>query len=289
MWKRMIIVLVGLCVVLCADAQSGRQVLPRALDLLPPGVATGKGLIAVATGTGGRQLLPLGLAPGQTPVPLGAPPAGDAGAELRVEFLALLPSPAGGAPALDATLSGLALAAASPDSLTGLEYWSASRGRMRTLYKKAYRVRSKADETRLSDPVTLADLGPGHSWRVYAILEDLTFGTNLYEFEIALGDRWMSVEISNVAQVRYLLLPVAQPGALVTKVEIVPCGEGLLLHLTTMLKAPGFGARRVFESAGNKGLAVLGWFASKAADMGLAAAVEVPRRMEDSLRPGGLP
>jgi hypothetical protein len=274
-----------------ATASASGEALPSISEMLPPGVRPGVGLLAASTGKGAV----LNLAPR---MPGNEAEAGDASAPgaapaLRIEFLALLPPRAGAAsspgPVQAAILSKLALAAASTRGLAGLEYWSASRGRMRTLYSKAYRVVSGERRIPLPDPADLGDLGGAQPWRLFVWLEDLTFGGNPYSFDVSVGKRELRLEITNLETVRYLLLPVAKPGAMRERIEAFPCAEGLLVHFSSVLEAPGFGAERVFESAGNKGLAVLGWFAGRAAALGLSAPVSIPLKMEEALRPAGLP
>jgi hypothetical protein len=160
---------------------------------------------------------------------------------------------------------------------------------MRTLYSKAYRVASRDKRSPIPDPVGREELGGGPPWKLLVWLEDLTFGGNLYAFDISVEKRELRLEMTNLETVRYFFLPLAKPGAMREMIEVFPCAEGLLVHFISVLEAPGFGAERVFESAGNKGLAVLGWFAERAAALGLAAGVGIPLKMEEALRPAGLP
>jgi len=254
-------------------------------SVLPAGVRPGIGLLAASTGKGlESRLLP--RLPGRAGETGGA--AIGSASTLRIELLAFLPYPPGFAPTAE-TMGVLALAAASPGGLAGLQYWSASRGRMRTLYSRAYRVASTADRSPLPDPAGLGEAGGALPIRIKVWLEDLTFGGNLYSFDISVDGMGLVLEIANLEPVRYLLLPVAGPEAMKEKIEVYPCLEGLLVRVASTLEAPGFGAERVFESAGNKGLAVLGWFAGKAASLGLASSVSFPIRIEEALRPAGLP
>ncbi|MCX7028117.1 MAG: hypothetical protein NT061_11715 [Spirochaetes bacterium] len=285
------ILLLALLAPLGATAQvaPGHAALPSISEILPLGIQPGLGLVAAVTGKGDVPVLAPRKFGKKQETEAGVPPTAAASSTLRIEFLAFLPPPKGPLPAWDEAFSKLALAAASPGGLAGLEYWSASRGRMRTLYSKAYRAVSKEDRSITSDPRKIADLGSGPPWRIVAWLEDLTFGGNLYAFNISGDTGEFSLEIANLETVRYLLLPLAKPGAMKNRIEVLPCAEGLLVHFSSVLEAPGFGASRVFESAGNKGLAVLGWFAGKAAALGLSSPIAIPLKMEEALRPAGLP
>ena len=95
---------------------------------------------------------------------------------LRIEIVAVLP-PAEGKPNADMAgiLRKIALIVNSVHSMEGIEYWSASRQRMRTLYAEAYRTDLSSDRVKLPDPGE-AILGSGPSWSFQAFLRDLTFG-----------------------------------------------------------------------------------------------------------------
>lgn len=214
---------------------------------------------------------------GSAPALLPGAPLSSSARALRIEFLAVLPLPPGVVGAdKDIVLRKLALIACSIHSMEGLEYWSASRGKMRTLYTEADRVDTKDRRTIIADPAGLSDLPAGNSWHFDASLRDLSFGANAYGYEIEIGKSALVISSENLTPVRYLLVPLAGPGALKTRITVMPNQEGIVLHLISTIDAAEIAAKRVFESAGNKSLAVLGWFARKAYEAGLAAQVKIP-------------
>jgi len=189
----------------------------------------------------------------------------------------VLPLPPGGLAAdRKAVLRKLALIACSIHSMEGLEYWSASRGRMRTLYAEAHRVESDQNRIPLADPSGTGELPPGNSWHFSAFLRDLTFGANVFGYEVKIGESLLTLSSENLTPLRYLFLPLASPGGLKTRISVVPCAEGILVHFLSTVEAAEIAAKRIFESAGNKSLAVLGWFAGQSASAGLAAPVKLP-------------
>ncbi|HEY9055478.1 MAG TPA: DUF6675 family protein, partial [Rectinemataceae bacterium] len=204
---------------------------------------------------------------------------------LRVEFLAFLPAaPAsasapssGSVPVPGPSLRGFAEACADMRSLEGLEYWSASRKRMRVLYSEAA-ILPDSSAARGSDTPLLRGVPP---WELVIRLKDLTFGSNRYSLRIWESGGSMEVLLTNLDTVRYGFLPMAQPGGMTTRVFAAVCEEGLLIHYAALAEAPALLARRVFESMGNKSLAVMKWFASRAAAAGIAGAGRLPLRMED--------
>jgi hypothetical protein len=178
-------------------------------------------------------------------------------------------------------LSELVFILSSVHSLEGLEYWSASRGRMRTLYAEAYRIDSPSHRARLADPLGVENVSPGASRTFYAYLRDLTFGGTIFEYSIHI-DRssvWMTSE--NITTMSYSLLPLLAPRSMKTRILLVPCEEGVLVHFLSTADAIDIVAGRVFESAGNKSLAVLGWFAKKTAAAGLTKELRLPENIDD--------
>lgn len=263
--------------------------LPSAADLLPRGAVfePGKLFLVADTGRGAQPTLaPGGFA--ETAFAGAAPAGGSGGAApapktLRIEALAVLPAPPGaplgGSPAaLGDTLCELALILSSIHSMEGLEYWSASRQRMRTLYAEAYRVDSLSNKTKLPDPI---DASPGILGDFHAYLRDLTFGGNIFDYSIKINRASLSMANANATTMRFLLLPLIPPRSLKMNIIIVPCREGLLVHFLSTMDVIDIVAGRVFESAGNKSLAVLGWFAEKTSAAGLTAELQLPKNIDE--------
>jgi len=266
--------------------------LPSAADLLPRGAAyePGKLFLVADTGRGAQPALaPAGFA--DTVFAGAAPAGGKAGAAaspkiLRIEALAVLPAPPGtpigGNPAaLGETLRELALILSSVHGMEGLEYWSASRQRMRTLYAEAYRVESLSNRTKLPDPQGAQDTLPAFLADFHAYLRDLTFGGNIFDYSIKVNPSSLSMANSNATTMSYLLIPLIPPRSIKTNIIIVPCREGLLVHFLSTMEVIDIVAGRVFESAGNKSLAILGWFAEKTAAAGLTAELRLPKNIEE--------
>lgn len=271
-----------LAVVLClfspflplfADSPSALQV----ASVLPGGLSykPGEFLIVSASGQGAAPA----LLPRYAGLPRAAAKDGDRNA-LRIEALAVLPAPARLAGA-DETLGRIALIMNSVGRMKGIEYWSASRGKMRTLYEESYRVDSVQAKTRLPDPASLEPATQTGSWTFFAFQKDLTFGGNVMRYEISSGDGFLSAVNRNETTMRYYLLPLVPPGGLESSILVLPCKDGLVVHFVSTVRAPEIAAKRVFESAGNKALSVLGWFAREAAAAGLAGTASVPVNIEE--------
>jgi len=255
--------------------------LPAAADLLPRQVSyeAGQFLVVVDTGHGTKPVLnPFGFA-SDTPSTVA-----DSDRALRIEALAVLPAPVGSEPAERSTLTDtmriLARILNSVSTMEGTEYWSASRQRMRTLYAEAYRIESASKRARQPDPGDIPSV-PGSSQLFYAFLRDLTFGGNVMKYDVRIGDSFIAMTNENVTTVRYYFLPLASPGNMKSGLLVVPCREGLLVHFLSTIDAIDILEKRVFESAGNKSLAVLGWFAKQTAAAGLTQEPRLPKNIEE--------
>ncbi|TXT42725.1 MAG: hypothetical protein FD137_2048 [Spirochaetes bacterium] len=220
---------------------------------------------------------------GADPVLLVPPPRTSKSPEpkppLRIEILTVLPWAEENRSADPKILfEKLAVLGAQAGSLEGLEYWSASRKKMRLLYQKAYRIRKPEAPSPLPDPRAMSELGKGPPWVLYALLEDLTFGSNIYQFSLSpiSGYDGLKVSMANVHGVKYGFLPLAKPGDMASDISVIPCDEGIAVHFLTRLAAPELLAQRAFESAGNKALAVMGWFVEKLGEAGIGSAVAMP-------------
>ena len=277
-----------------AGSAASPGALPPVAGLLIPGLPyeAGKAMLVMDTGKGGKPAL--------EPVRFEAPdvksvsePA--ASGALRIEALAFLPAPrdaaaASAAASLDRQLAAIARILNSVHGMQGLEYWSASRQRMRTLYAEAWRTDSPEAKTRLPDPAA-PPASPSGASSFYAWLRDLTFGGNVFRFDIAIGPASALMLNENVSPIRYLLAPIVAPGRMRSRIQVIPCREGLLAHFFSTIDVSDLMAKRVFESAGNKALAVLGWFVKEASAAGLIEEARLPVNIEDvaRLRPAGLP
>lgn len=289
-------------------AASPAAALPKAAELLPAGVdyRPGELLLVADSGKGAAPTLapasPLGA-------PLGAPAdtaasGASAGAPknasekaMRIEALALLPASDSAAAG---TLSGLAgtspgLAGTSPGgdilrkttlillsvhSMEGIEYWSASRKVMRTLYAEAYRIDSPDKRLRQPDPLEPPP-GPEFAQIFYAYLRDLTFGGNVMKYDLRAGPYSILLANENHTSMKYFFIPLVASGGMKTRLLVIPCQEGLLVHFLSTIEASDIAAQRVFESAGNKSLAVLDWFARETARAGLTRSLTLPRTIEE--------
>jgi len=148
-------------------------------------------------------------------------------------------------------------------SLQGIEYWSASRGKMRLFYEESWRVVSLEDRTLVSDaPVSVVpSLETLTVWQ-----KDLSFGGNLNRFDYRSAADGVLMESTNLTRMSYGIVPVAAAGALKVRVLALIVDEGILFWVVSSARAamiPGMRGK-IEASFGNRAEAIFHWFSAKA-------------------------
>jgi hypothetical protein len=142
--------------------------------------------------------------------------------------------------------------------LEGIEYYSASRRQMRTLYEKSYPVDNLISRTRIPDPVT----GEADGLSVPVVQKDLTFG----EYAHQVYWRHVGAEASffseNIEYVRYGIFKLIKPGNLRLGVVVFDLGDYLLVYGLSgadFLAVPGIEAK-LRDSFISRADAIFAWF-----------------------------
>ena len=117
----------------------------------------------------------------------------------------------------------------SVSTLQGLEYYSASRKKMRTLFEESWAVSDPSDsKTKIPDPVvnTIPAMGT-----IYIYQKDKTFGKNFSRMEFRAGEKTFSSTIINITPMRYKgFIKVIDKENLQINFIIIPTTEGLLVY-----------------------------------------------------------
>ena len=147
----------------------------------------------------------------------------------------------------------------SISTLSGIEYYSASRGRMRIYLHEAFCIDSPENPVRREDP--LVSLIP-ETDGVFAFLRDSSLGRYIARVDYSYSGRGFVMTLENQTTVRPFLIPLAQPGDLKMHVLLIPAGDRILFYGLAYLKAGDvFGiARSREESFYNRLKALFLWF-----------------------------
>jgi len=148
-------------------------------------------------------------------------------------------------------------------TLTGIEYFSASRNSMRTFYEYSSVIESQSSKKPLPDPV-FEQLPAKYS--LYARQKDLTFGDNIYRYEYTTVKDALIFVQENMTSLNYGIIPAVGKNKLRSILAVIDCGDSLLIYAVSMAKAasvPGM-TDRVGNSFRNRADAVYKWFSSGA-------------------------
>jgi len=148
-------------------------------------------------------------------------------------------------------------------TLAGLQYFSASRGVMRTFYETSSVIDSPVTKKPLPDPVYTR---PPAELTLYARQKDLTFGDNIYQYDFYFTPGTMVFIQQNLTSLTVGIIPAVGKNNLRSVVAILDAGEYILIYAASMAKTvalPGM-KERVGTSFANRAEAVLHWFKGQA-------------------------
>ena len=148
-------------------------------------------------------------------------------------------------------------------SLAGIEYFSASRGTMRTFYETSTVIDGPTSKNPLPDPFHSF---PPMSYSLYARQKDLTFGDNVYEYEFFNYPGAMIFVQQNITPLTYGIITAVGRNRLHSVVGIFDAGDYILVYAASMARAASLpGMRdRMRDSFSNRAEAVFKWFSARA-------------------------
>lgn len=153
----------------------------------------------------------------------------------------------------------------SISTMEGIEYYSASRKRMRTLFAQSYVIDGPDKQERVPDPKV--EEIPAYS-RLYIFQKDLTFGGNVYRSEYRYSGQYFLLTNLNTTTMRYFLLPMVKPEQSVTYILLIPAGKEILFYGVAGAHTMSFfGLERKRENSFyNRLKAIYGWFTKRVED-----------------------
>jgi len=147
-------------------------------------------------------------------------------------------------------------------TLAGIQYYSSSRGEMRTFYEYSNVIDGPTTKKALSDPVFTR---PPAALTVFARQKDLTFGDNIYRYDFLNTTDVILFTQENITSLNYGIIPVIGRGNLRSVMAVVDGGELILVYAASMAKAasiPGF-SDKISASFTNRAQAILRWFSDR--------------------------
>ena len=148
-------------------------------------------------------------------------------------------------------------------TLTGIQYYSASRKTMRVFYESSQVIDGPDTKRAIPDPAYPL---PPLSLTIYARQKDLTFGDNIYRYEYRTTTDAFFFLQENLTSLNYGIIQAVGKNRLRSTVAVIDTGDSLLIYAASMAKAVSvFGmGDRIGASFSNRAEAVLKWFAGRA-------------------------
>jgi len=148
-------------------------------------------------------------------------------------------------------------------TLAGLQYYSASRGTMRTFYETSSVIDGQSTKKPLPDPVYMRPL---EKLTILARQKDLTFGDNIYQYDFYSEPGAFIFVQQNLTSLSYGIIPAVSKNKLQSVAAVIDAGDYLLVYIASIAKAvslPGM-KERIGNSFANRSEAVFNWFSSQA-------------------------
>ncbi len=152
----------------------------------------------------------------------------------------------------------------SPSTMAGIEYYSASRGRMRVFYLESHAVAGPESRERVPDPVLGSIPAQDTTW---IFQRDSSFGRNIQQVTLSASEDGILMEIENLTRMYYNMVPIVGPGQLKTVILVFPGEDGLSFYGNLGVRVPSaFGfEERVRDSFSNRTIALYRWFEAELA------------------------
>jgi uncharacterized protein DUF6675 len=150
----------------------------------------------------------------------------------------------------------------SVKTMKGIEYYSKSRKKMRTLYTESYAVKDKDNPEPIDDPVFKSI--PEFLTR-YMLQTDKTFGKNLYKAVYKFDGETIWINIINETKMKYLFIPMVDKEKMSVSLFIRAVDEGLLFYGVSTAETSSFLglAKSKKESFYNRIKAMFNWFSDQ--------------------------
>lgn len=122
--------------------------------------------------------------------------------------------------------------------LEGIEYFSTSRNRMRTLYASSFEVAGPDNRIEIPDQTA----GSADGKLIWALQKDLTFGEYLYRYDYRQTEDSVAFYSKNVDALKYTVFTLISPERLKVSLVVQDLGTHLLIYSLTQadfLSIPG--------------------------------------------------
>ncbi len=144
-------------------------------------------------------------------------------------------------------------------TLEGIEYYSHSREKYRTLFAEAYPVKGTDRNDTAEKPVFNENIR-NYSFNCYT--RDLSFGRNYYRLDYTVSDNYLVMEMTNIDDMRYKIIPAIGKGDLTFYLVIMADGDDLAIYCSGICSHAnaGFLEKKIRNSIHSRVEALYDWF-----------------------------
>lgn len=145
--------------------------------------------------------------------------------------------------------------------LEGIQYYSTSRKKMRTLYEKSYVVDGAKTKKRIPDPVD----GSAEGMKIIALQKDLTFGEYLYQYSYRETADTVAFFSENLEPMSLSFIKLIDPENLRVSLVVYDMGDSLLVYGLTCADFPAIPGleSKISASFSTRADAIYKWFISE--------------------------
>ena len=150
----------------------------------------------------------------------------------------------------------------SVSAMKGIEYWSASRERMRVMFQDSFVVKDEKSRSPLPDPLVTEIPGDDS---IFIFQHDSSFGKNVYQARYRSQDGSVRLSMRNLTTMYYGILPLVKPEKLRLEIALLPGDDHILFYGCIGVDAFSmFGMEKKTQSSFyNRIKALYTWFAEK--------------------------
>ena len=148
-------------------------------------------------------------------------------------------------------------------TLQGIQYYSASRGVMRTFYETSSVIDGPSTKRALGDPSFVT---PPGELTLFARQKDSTFGDNVYQYKYLIMPGALVFVQENLTGLNAGIIPAVAKNRLHSVLALFDAGDYLIIYAVSMARAASLpGLRdRIGDSFSNRATAIIEWLVSGA-------------------------
>lgn len=146
----------------------------------------------------------------------------------------------------------------SISTMEGIQYYSNSEGRMKTLYSQSYTIDNPDDGNKIPDKLE----GSAEGISIYAFQEDGSFGKNYYQIDYKQRENEVSMVIRLIEPLKFGFITAVKPNNLIINIDILDKGQYLVMYIGAKVNFPALSLfeKKLSKSFGARINALYGWF-----------------------------